>query len=148
MDEYAVDLLPAEVLRWVRADAERTAPQLWVRASKTYAAETEFDREIYGVGDDDDVRLVSIEGLLEISPQGGADGWTLALRAEDVVGLVPGGAEEGYENEDDLPLDAFEEQFLIPEKGEVEVLVLAEDAGAWTRFHRWLTRMRAEMPAG
>ncbi len=143
MDEYAVDLLPAEVLNWVRADAERTAPQLWVRASKTYSAETDFDREMYGVGEGDDVALVCVEGLLEISPQGPADGWTLQFRAEDVVGLVPGGSEEDiYEDEDDMPIEAFEEQFLIPEKGEVEIVVLAEDAGAWARFQRWLGKMR------
>lgn len=143
MDEYEVDLLPAEVLGWLRADAGRATPQLWVRASKSYAVETDFDRETYGIGEGDDVGLVSVEGLLEITPRDAQNGWTLQLRAEDVVGLVPGGAEEdAYEDEDDMPLDVFEEQFLIPEGGEVEVVVLAEDAGAWTRFQRWLAKMR------
>ena len=143
MDEYEVDLLPGEVVGWLRADAERAAPQLWVRASKTYVAETDFDRETYGVGEGDDLALVRVEGLLEISPQGERGDWTLQLRVEDVVGVLPGGAEdEGYEDEENMPLDVFEEQFLIPEKGEVEVLVLAEDAGAWSRFERWLAAMR------
>lgn len=143
MDEYAVDVLPAEALRWARADAERAAPQLWVRASKSFSAETDFDRGKYGVGDEDDVKLVSVEGLLEISPQGTQDGWTLELRVEDVIGMLPSaGQDPVYEDETDMPLEAFVEKFLIPEKGEVEVVVLAEDAGAWLRFQRWLAKMR------
>ena len=40
------------------------------------------------------------------------------------------------------PLEAFEEEFLFPEKGEVEAVVQAEDEGAWARFERWLAEMR------
>jgi ABC-type phosphonate transport system ATPase subunit len=34
MDEYSVDVLPGEVLAWVREDAGRKSPRLWVRCEK------------------------------------------------------------------------------------------------------------------
>lgn len=144
MDEYAVDILPGAVLRWARADAAQTAPQFWIQASKQYTAETDFDREDHGIGESEaeDLTVVSIHGLLELSPRHGPGGWTLQLRADDDVGLIPGGEEGGYEDEGDMPIDAFEEQFLLPEKGEVEVVVQAEDDAAWGRFQDWLAGVR------
>jgi hypothetical protein len=142
MDEYEVDLLPGEVLRWVREDARKKTPRLFARASKEYATETDFDRVAYGIGEGEDVTLVSVHGLLEITPRQGPGGWTLQLRAEDVVGLYPSGAEEDYEDESDMPVEVFEEEFLFPEKGDVEVIVLAEDDEALARFERWLAGVR------
>lgn len=140
MEEYAIDVLPGEVMRWARLDAKRGAPQLWVKASKQYIVETDFDRAACGIGDDEDLALVSVHGLLELSPQHGLGGWTLQLRADDVMGLIPSDAEMTYEDEDDMTAEAFEEQFLIPESGEVEVVVQAEDGAAWMRFQDWFGR--------
>jgi hypothetical protein len=140
MEEYTVDILPGEVLRWVREDAARTAPSLWVRASKEYQVEPGFDRERARIGEEE-VAPVAVNGIVEISPQGGG-GWTLQIRAEDSVGLRPSGEEEGYEAEDDMTIDAFESQLLAPERGEVEVVVVAEDTAAWNRFQRWLARQQ------
>jgi len=138
MDEHAVDLLPGDVVRWARMDAQQSTPEFWVQASKQYTAETDFDRTAYRIGADVDVALVSVHGLLEVSPRHEPGGWTLQLRADDVVGLLPSGADEDFEDESDMPLEAFEEEFLIPEKGEVEVMVLADDDDAWQRFQDWL----------
>jgi len=142
MAEYSVDLLPGEVLQLVRADAQRKTPELRVRASKEYTLETDFDRTAFGIGEDEDATLVSVHGLLEVSPQHEPGGWTLQLRADDVVGLLPTGAEDDYEDESDMPIETFEEKFLLPEKGEVEVVVVADNEDAWARFQRWLDGMR------
>ena len=142
MDEYAVDVLPGDVLRWARADAAQSAPQFWIQASRQFTADTDFDREEYGIGEEEDLVLVSVYGLLELSPRHEPGGWTLQLRADDVIGLVTSGAEGDYEDDDNMTIDAFEEQFLIPEKGEIEVIVQAEDDEAWARFQDWLAGMR------
>ena len=142
MEEYAVDILPGEIVDWAREDARKKTPRLFVRASREYATEADFDRTEFGIGEGEEVTLVSVHGLLEVSPREHPGGWTLQLRAEDVVGLFPSGAEEDYENESDMPLEAFEEEFLFPEKGEVEAVVQAEDEEAWARFESWLAEMR------
>jgi hypothetical protein len=46
-------------------------------------------------------------------------------------------------DESDMTVDAFESEFLIPERGEVEIVVLADDVKAWQRFQRWLARRRS-----
>jgi hypothetical protein len=143
MDEYAVDVMPGDVLALARADARQTAPQFWVQASKQYSVETDFDREEYGIGEaEDDLALVSVHGLFELSPRHEPGGWTLQLRADDDIGLIPSGEEGNYEDEEDISIDAFEEQFLLPEKGEVEVVVQADDDEAWARFQAWLAGTR------
>ena len=53
MEEYSVDILPGEVLRWVREDAARKTPRLWVRASKEYQAEPGFGRERARIGEEE-----------------------------------------------------------------------------------------------
>ena len=141
MDEHTVDILPGEMLRWVREDGARQTPRLWVRASKEYQVEPGFERQSARIGEDE-VMPVTVKGVMEISPQRGRRGWTLQIRAEDSVGLRPAGEDEGYETEDDMTVDAFESQMLAPGRGEVDIVVLAEDAAAWHRFQKWLARRR------
>jgi hypothetical protein len=143
MDEYSVDVLPGEVLAWVRADAARKSPRLWVRAAKSYWIDEVSPGESARPAEGDDVSPVMARGVMEISPQRGRGGWTLQLVAQDSVGLREDGEDAGYENDDNMTVKAFEDDFLFPEHGEVEVVVLAEDAAAWRRFGRWLARRRA-----
>lgn len=141
MEEYALDVLPGEVIPWARSAARSETPELSVHASKEYQLELDFDREDYGIGAGDDLSLVTVTGRLTMTPAGAADGWVLELRARDSVGLLP--AEEGGQRDDpDMTVDAFVQQFLVPEKGDVEVVLHAESAAAADAFQRWLNRRR------
>jgi hypothetical protein len=142
MEEYAVDIEPGEVLQWVHADASRKAPSLWVRTSKEYQVDPEFDCDAAGIGEEDVVPAV-VRGLMEIEPKRGQHGWTLQVRAEDSIGLRPVGEDEGYADQTDMVPDDFEAEFLTPERGDVEVVVLVEDAPARQRFRRWVAGQRA-----
>jgi hypothetical protein len=77
-----------------------------------------------------------VRGVMEISPRRGRGGWTLQVVAQDSVGLREDGEDEGYENDDDMTVKAFQDDFLFPEHGEAEVVVLAEVADAWRQFGR------------
>lgn len=143
MDEYAIDIPANEVLGWVREDAGRTTPQLVVRASSEYRVETDFDREAAGIGEDDDLALMTACGVLNVMPTRGRRGWVLQLSTEDSVGLRFVSDQETYENEEDLPVDAFVTRFLGSGKGEVEVTLCADDRESWQRFQRWLKRRRS-----
>jgi hypothetical protein len=144
MDEYAVDILPGELLPWIREDAERKSPQLWIRAAKTYGAAIDYDSGAVGLADADneDITPVSVVGLMEVTPQARPGGWTLQVRAEDSE-TIPPSSDEGYEDESDMTVDAFISRFLIPERGEVQTVVLAEDEASWQRFQHWLERQRS-----
>lgn len=142
MDQYEVDILPAEIIGWVRNDAGRKTPRLNVRVSKEYWVDTEHDREISRIGEEE-IEPVIARGVMEILPQGKRVGWTLQISAEDSVAVRPTSGEEEYADESDMTVDAFEAEFLIPERGEVEIVVLAEDAAAWQKFQHWLARRRA-----
>jgi hypothetical protein len=147
MDEYQVEVPIDEVIRWIREDAARNTPRLLVRASKTYTLENDVDREAFGIGEDDDVDVVSAHAILEVQSRTGQKDWALQLKVEDVTGVLSTGAENVYEDVDDMTLAAFDEQFLATGLGEVETIVVAETPEAKTRFDRWLARrMKARKP--
>lgn len=137
MEEWSIDVLPGEVLRWAREDAAEQHPRLWVRAGREYAVE---QGDLPRVSEDDDVNLVEALGVLEISPIGGQAGWTLLVRAEGTAELRPADEGDSYDPDAELSLEDFESQFLAPEHGEVDVAVQVEDAAARRRFEEWLER--------
>ena len=140
MTRYDVDAPVNAVMDWIRADQARACPRLLLRASREYAFETDFDRSAFGLGDDDDVELVSVRGLLEVQSRRGRKDWALQLKVEDSLGLRAAGDEESYEDQVSMPFEAFDEQFLATGLGEVEMSLLAESAAAKARFDRWLGR--------
>jgi hypothetical protein len=137
MDEFSVDVLPGDILRWLREDAAQEHPSLWVRASREYQVEQDT---IPRAAEEDDLNIVNATGLLEISPQGGAGGWTLQLRAEGTAELRSPAEGNSFDPDADLSLEAFESEFLNPLHGEVDVTVQFEDAAARNRFEQWLER--------
>jgi len=142
VDEYAIDVPVDELLGWVREDARRPTPLLDVRAAREYRVDTDFDRAEAGIGEDDDVALVTASGVLEVMPTRGRRGWVLQLRSEDSIGLRPVDVEESYEDDEDLPVETFVTQFLGAGNGLPEVVLCADDGAAWQRFQRWLARRR------
>jgi hypothetical protein len=144
MEEYDVDILPGEICEWLREDAQLPVPLLNVSISKHYSVETDFDRQEYGISAADEVALVNACGILELGPRGGGRGWTLQVRAEDSVGLTPSDKEDAYKDEDDMTLEEFETQFLQPMRGEVGIVVLADNEAGWERFQHWLARQRGD----
>ena len=60
------------------------------------------------------------------------------------MGVKSQDEDEDYVDDDALSIEAFEEQFLLPKKGRVEVILLAADGEAWARFRHWLARRRKQ----
>jgi len=135
MEEWSIDVLPGQILRWAREDAAARHPRLWVRAGREYAVKSD---DFARISDDDDVNLVETLGVLEVSPIGGKDGWTLLLRAQGTEELRPAGEGDSFDPDAEMSLEAFESQFLDAEHGEVEVAVQVDDAAARRRFEEWL----------
>lgn len=140
MENYEIDAPVEEILRWIAEDATHKTPRLLARASKEYRLETDFDREEFGIGEDEDVEAVSVRGVLELQSLAGLQDWTLRLKAEDVVGLRTGADENLYQDEYNMDIAAFTEQFLSKGDRGVEVVVAAETPKAKVHFDRWLTR--------
>lgn len=137
MEEWSIDVLPGQILRWVREDATRKQPSLWVRVGREYDTR---EGSFASVSEEDDVNLISALGVLEISPLGGQAGWMLLVRAEGTAELRPADEGDSYDPDMELSLEDFESQFLAPEHGEVDVTVQVEDAAGRRRFEEWLER--------
>ena len=142
MDEYAVDVLPGEVIPWARSAVRDRTPAFAVRAFKEYQVERDYDAAEYGIGEGEDLSLVTVTGSLTLSPTGEGQDWVLELRARDSVGLVSAGDERGLADEPEMTVEAFVQQFILPEKGEVEVILHAESPEAADAFQRSVIRQR------
>lgn len=87
MPDYAVDILPGEILCWIEEDAKRSERRLLVSASQDYSAQDATEDESKRLEENDLVH-VGASGLLELRPVSGSHGWTLQLRAEHDLGAA------------------------------------------------------------
>ena len=141
MPEYAVDILPGEILDWIEKDAGQAERRLLVSASQDYSAQDTTEGESETLAEDDLVH-VGASGLLELRPASGAHDWTLQLRAEHDLGAAYSRDADDSEESEDLTVEAFIARFLEPEGGEASAWVVAENDNAWQDFQRWLARQR------
>jgi hypothetical protein len=141
-EEFDVDISPRDLIAWIRADQAKRAPTLWASASKTIE-KRDIDLETARVTLDDDVAETVTRGVLEVSPRRGLGGWVLRVTADDTAGEHPIGDEEAEEEAEELTLEAFEQEFLLPDGRIVDITVSVEDGEAKARLGRWVRRMQA-----
>lgn len=96
LESYPVDVDPAQVVRWVKAEIEA-----WPSAFRITAVRNREVRDIparteFHLGDDEREALSEIAtfAVVEIAPGNAADGWLLRIVVEDEIGprLSPGEA--------------------------------------------------------
>ncbi len=137
-EEFDVDISPRDLVFWVKADQARRSPTVWASASKT-VEKRDIELEAARVTLEDDVAETVTRGILEARPRRGAGGWALWVRVDDQAGEHRVN-DEDTEQEEELAVEAFEEEFLLPENRPVDITVSVEDGGAQLRFRRWLRR--------
>lgn len=152
---YTVDIPATDVVRWVRE--EMRTPQrafgFYERAWKAYCHNSEFDRKFYGIGTEaeeppvmgDVPTLVSVEAGLDIEPHLEQHCWILEVRVDYEVGIRPYSEESRFRS-DSLSLDEFEDQFIKPGRGEIEVKVEADTQLAREHFEDWVLLMKEIHP--
>ncbi|MGA9549907.1 MAG: hypothetical protein WBS14_19880, partial [Rhodomicrobium sp.] len=69
------------------------------------------------------------------------NGWVLRIRVEDRIGPRAPEDEDAPEGEEELDLQTFEADFIVPERGTAEVSLEAEDAHAKASFTKFLNHM-------
>jgi hypothetical protein len=141
-EEFDIDISPRDLIAWTRADQAKRTPTLWASASKT-VEKRDIGLETARVTLDDDVVETVTRGVLEVSPRRGLGGWVLRVTADDTAGEHPISDEEAEEEEEELTLDAFEQEFLLPDGRIVDITMSVEDGAAKARLGRWVRRMRA-----
>lgn len=137
MAVYDLSIPADQLLYWLRHEPDRRLNQLAISATREYEYEPLADPERAGLNEDAEVAAAATIGVLEIRPLGSVDPWVLRVRVEDVVGphtpeerSVPAGAEE-------IDLDDFERQFIVPKRGIATVTARADTVPAKRDFDRF-----------
>ena len=142
METYPVDLEASQIVRWLIEEQRRGTLQLKVTATCSYAVEAFEKADLEQIGEEgEDLNDILAIGTLEVSPPAPKDGWVLRIRVEDRIGPRLPEDEDAPEGEEELDLQTFEADFIVPERGTAEVSLEAEDTQAKARFTRLLNHM-------
>ena len=142
MTEYGLDVDAGQIVHWLKDDqAAGRRRKLELRATREYAAEPVTDFDEAGIGDEQDVATLTTTGTLEVRPSGVEHVWALWVRVDDVVGSHVPEDESVPEDAEEIDLDTFYEDFIVPDSGTVYVSVMAETPQAKHAFDRLLSEM-------
>jgi hypothetical protein len=142
METYSVDLEASQIVRWLIEEQRRGTLQLNVTATRTYVVEALEKADLDQIGEEgEDLNDILAIGTLEVGPPAGKNGWVLRVRIEDRIGPRLSDDEDAPEGGEELDLQTFEADFIVPQRGAAEVLLEAEDAQAKARFTRVFNHM-------
>jgi hypothetical protein len=136
METYPIDIDAAQIVRWLIDERRRGASHLNVFATRSYAVEAldENERQHLDTEDEGDLDDILAVGTLEVHPAADRNGWVLRVRVEDRLGPRLPEDEGAPEDEEEIDLEAFEAEFIRPQRGTVDVSLDAEDEAARARF--------------
>ena len=136
MTQYPLDVAAEQVVRWLMQEITDTGREWRIRATREYVRDGDADLATFGLSSEADVASLITVGALEAELPGEHPAWRLRIRMEDVVGphtpedeSVPDGAEE-------IDLETFEADFVLPDRGTAYVNVEAETEDGLRHFNR------------
>ncbi|MBO0753681.1 MAG: hypothetical protein J2P53_16295 [Bradyrhizobiaceae bacterium] len=140
METYPVDIEPARVVRWVKAEHQRWPPALKITAVRSREVRDIPARKEFHLGDEEreDLNEIATLATLEIAPARAADGWLLRVVVEDEIGPRLPDDETADAAEQPIDLRAFDREFIRPGRGIATVTGEAEGPLARHRLVRLL----------
>lgn len=142
METYSLDIDPAQIVRWLRAEHQPGISPFRVTARRGRAIEELPSATRFHLGDSEreDLSEVATFATLDIEPLHANEGWRLSVIIEDEAGprLLDSDEadvdEEDFEEEEDIDLETFYEDFIRPGRGESTVIAEVENAAAQARL--------------
>jgi hypothetical protein len=146
MESYSLDIEPRQIVRWIMAE-RRAAPSKY-RITVSRAVETEAlpERKELRLGDEERETLTETATVatLQIAPAHRSDGWLLTVVVEDEVGPSAFEESERIEDEQEIDLDVFNEEFIRPGRGSASVYAQAEGPAGKARITRLIDNIERD----
>jgi len=140
METYPVDLDPAQVVRWVKAEQESSPStfKIAARCSKE-VREIPIRSELH-LGDEEREGLSEVATVAtpEVAPAHAADEWLLRIVVEDEIGPRISDAEMTSEREQPIDLGAFYHEFIRSGRGNTSITAEVEGPAAKDHLARLL----------
>jgi hypothetical protein len=146
MESFPVDIEPAQVVRWIKAEHERAPSTFRIAARRRREIRRIPDRRDLHLGDEEreDLNEVATIATLEVGPAHAADGWLLRIVVEDEIG--PRISEDGTASaaEQGIDIDAFYHEFILPGRGNANITGKVEGLQARDRLARLLQTIETD----
>jgi len=126
MTQYPLDAAADQVVHWLIEEMKDGRRAWQVRATRTYIQDPEANLESFGLSPEADVASLIAVGSLEADLLGEHPAWCLRLRVEDVVGPHTPEDESVPDAPEEIDLETFEAEFILPDRGTAYVSVDAE----------------------
>lgn len=143
--EYELDIDPRHLVEWLKADAlSAAAGRFEVSATRSFVEEPGVPASGSSSAEDDAAAMTAV-GILEVRPKLDSSGrWVIRIRIEDMGG--PHLPEEGSvpDEPEDLSLDGFETDFLLPDRGAAFATLEIQTDEDRERFDRFAQELEAD----
>jgi hypothetical protein len=139
-ETYPVDIDPAQIVRWVKAETEAKPSDFTITAWRTAEVrEIPVRKEIH-LGDEEreDLSEIATIATLEIAPAHTRDGWLLIVIVEDELGPRMQYDGKLAECEQQIDFGTFYKDFIRPGRGNANVIAEVDGPMARARMTRLL----------
>jgi hypothetical protein len=136
MESYAVDIDPSQIVRWIKAEQERSPSMFRITATRSRQVRQIPVRQELHLGDEEreDLSEIATVGTLEVMPAHPADGWLLRIVVEDEAGPRIAAGETASAPEQQMDLGAFYHEFIRSRRGNADVTAETEGPEAKARL--------------
>jgi hypothetical protein len=147
MASIVIDLAPEQIVRWLLDEDRRDAFDLLVNATRSYRAGelSSAERASFDDGETEGLSETCEAGILEVRPRHEPHRWVLRIRVEDDIGPRVPEDEPVSEEEEEIDLDAFYEEFIKANRGTAEVIAEVDSAAAKANIGRLLSAMMKDI---
>lgn len=135
MEAYSLDLDPGQVVRWLKAELRPGVSPFRVTARRRRETESVPENAQFHLGDAEreDLSEIATFATLDIEPLHAGEGWRLSVIVEDETG--PRLSDEtDVEEEEEIDLDTFYEDFIRTGRGEATVIAEVANSEAQKRL--------------
>lgn len=152
MVKYPLDIDPGQVVRWIMAE-HKAAPSRFAITARRAAEVRDIPlRREFHLGDEERGDLTEVDTIatLEIAPAHASEGWRLIVEVEDEAGPRLPEKSELSEDEAEIDLRTFYDEFIRPERGVANVFAEVDDDDAEARLTQLLASIERDqhVPSG
>jgi hypothetical protein len=128
METYPLDIDPAQVVRWVKAENETSPPTFRITARRSREVRDLPVRGEFHLGDEEreDLSEIATVATLEITPIHASEGWLLRIVVEDEIGPRISAGEITTDGERQIDLGTFYDEFIRPGRGTANIMAEVE----------------------
>jgi len=132
VEHVPVDVEARQIVRWLLAEQRTKTFDLLLNVTRSFEPTELSAAEEGQMGDEERQELSEINevGLLEVMPRKEPSRWILRIRVIDDIGPRMPDDEPVPTEDEEIDLETFNEEFIVADRGYVEVSAEAQDRAA------------------